>query len=157
MHVTGARVASVLIALVIAGGLALPWIACARESRHRSVARAAFTAYSVGRLICHQRPDRSFTTCGHPWPVCGRCSGIYLGAAVGPLLVGARRMRVASPAPSRLWRRRLILAVLPSATLWIGEAVLGVDPGTLLRFIGALPAGAGGAAWLLAVARGDLL
>jgi hypothetical protein len=46
---------------------------------------------------------------------------------------------------------------LPTAALWLGEFVLWLDPGTFVRFLGALPAGVGGAAWLLAVARGDLL
>ena len=59
-------------------------------------------------------------------------------------------------APTDVWRRRLVVAALPTAVLWLGELVLRLDPGTLVRFLGALPAGAGGAAWLVAVARGDL-
>jgi uncharacterized membrane protein len=157
MLVTGRRAAVALLTLVVVAGATLPWVACARESRHWPVARAAFATYSLGHLICHQRPDRSFTSCGHPWPVCGRCAGIYLGAAVGVWLAGARRLRVADRVSSRLWRRRLVLAALPTAALWAGELILRLDPGTLVRFIAALPAGAAGAAWLLAVAREDLL
>ncbi len=157
MLVTGRRAALALAGLAVAAGMTLPWVACVRESRHWPVARAAFAAYAVGGLVCHQRPERSFVSCGHAWPVCGRCAGIYLGAAAGVLFIGVRRGGIARAVPPRHWRRRLILAALPSAVLWAGEVVLRVDPGTLVRFVGALPAGAGGAAWLMAVARGDLL
>jgi len=157
MLVTGRRAAVALVTLAVVAGVTLPWMACARESRTWPVARAALAAYAVGHLVCHQRPDRSFASCGHQWPVCGRCAGVYLGAAAGVLLVGVRHRGVARAVPSRLWRRRLVLAALPSAVLWAGEVFLRLDPGTLVRFVGALPAGAGGAAWLMAVARGDLL
>lgn len=30
------------------------------------------------KLICHRRPDRSFFIRGHQFPVCSRCTGIYL-------------------------------------------------------------------------------
>jgi hypothetical protein len=46
---------------------------------------------------------------------------------------------------------------LPTGLLWIGEFALRVDPGTLTRFAAAVPAGVAGAAWLMAVARGDLM
>ena len=37
----------------------------------------------VGYAICHQIPDRSFHLNGHQLPLCARCTGTYLGAAVG--------------------------------------------------------------------------
>lgn len=30
--------------------------------------------------ICHRRPDRTFSIKGHRFPVCSRCTGIYIGA-----------------------------------------------------------------------------
>ena len=42
----------------------------------------ALSIYAIGHVVCHQLPARSF----HLWmtslPVCARCTGIYLGAAV---------------------------------------------------------------------------
>jgi uncharacterized membrane protein len=37
----------------------------------------------IGYAICHQIPDRSFHMAGHRLPLCARCTGTYLGAAVG--------------------------------------------------------------------------
>ena len=31
-------------------------------------------------LICHRRPDRTFKIKDHYFPVCSRCTGIYIGA-----------------------------------------------------------------------------
>jgi uncharacterized membrane protein len=152
----GRRAATVLMLLALIGGATLPWVACARASSIRTISRAALAVYAAGRLVCHQRPERSFASCGYQWPVCGRCAGLYMGAAAGVLIFALWRPdRVV--APTDVWRRRLVCSALPTAALWLGEFVLRLDPGTVVRFLGALPAGVGGAAWLLAVARGDLL
>jgi uncharacterized membrane protein len=37
----------------------------------------------IGYAICHQIPERSFHLGGHRLPLCARCTGTYLGAAVG--------------------------------------------------------------------------
>jgi uncharacterized membrane protein len=153
---TGRRVATALLLLALIGGAALPWVACARASPIPTISRAALAIYAAGHLVCHQRPERSFASCGRQWPVCGRCAGLYIGAAAGVLIFGLWRVDRTVP-PTNVWRRRLAVAALPTAVLWLGELVLRLDPGTLVRFLGALPAGAGGAAWLIAVARGDLL
>jgi len=41
----------------------------------------------IGRLICHQIPERTFTANGIALPVCARCTGIYLGAFVSFIYV----------------------------------------------------------------------
>lgn len=35
------------------------------------------------RLGCHQRPDRSFFYKGYQFPVCARCTGLFVGYFVG--------------------------------------------------------------------------
>ena len=143
-----------MLLLALLGGSLLPWVACARASGG-VLSRAALAVYAAGRLVCHQRADRSFYSCGVQWPVCGRCSGLYIGAAAGVLIFALWRGD-RDPASVGAWRRRLLVAAVPTALLWLGEFGLRFDPGTLVRFLGALPAGVGGAAWLWAVARGDL-
>ena len=70
---------------------------------------ALFSAsiYTIGSLICHQRPERSFWLAGVQLPVCARCLGIYGGVVIGavsaPLLGIVRRPRtwmVASTIPA---------------------------------------------------------
>ena len=138
-----------LLTLALVAGIAIPTIPCVADRWPRLVA----TGSAVGSLICHQRPARSFTSCSRTWPVCGRCSGLYLGAACGAVLVGlglGRRQTV------REWRRALLIAAGPTVLSWTLEAVTGLDPGTVARFVLALPLGLLTALWLGAVARGDL-
>jgi len=47
---------------------------------------AAFFIYLPFSFLCHQMPERSFTILHHPFAVCHRCTGIYLGLFLGTLL-----------------------------------------------------------------------
>ena len=38
------------------------------------------------RLGCHQRPDRSFFFRGHQFPVCARCTGVFIGQVLAIIL-----------------------------------------------------------------------
>jgi uncharacterized membrane protein len=143
-------IATGLLAVMLAGGLALPAVPCLAGGR---AALTASVIYACGSLVCHQRPERSLSACGRPWPVCGRCSGLYLGAAAGVLLALAG---VARGGTWRQWRARVLLSAMPTGVLWLAELAGLGDPGTPLRLAVALPAGAITAQWLSAVSRGDL-
>jgi uncharacterized membrane protein len=94
--------------------------------------------YAFGAFICHQRPERSFYTAAAQLPVCARCLGLYVGAAVAALLlIVASRSTRKTPV-----RTMLIVAALPTAMTWVAEASGLVSPSNLTRFIGALPLGA---------------
>jgi hypothetical protein len=88
--------------------------------------------YLAGRVVCHQRPERSFHAAGHPLPVCIRCTGIYAAAPLACLLA------IALPAGGgrRLWawggtRRGILLAALPAAISVTAEWITGwTDPVT---------------------------
>ena len=43
---------------------------------------AASAVYVAGAVVCHQKAERSFSLAGQPLPVCARCTGIYVGAAL---------------------------------------------------------------------------
>jgi len=85
---------------------------------------AAVPVYVAGGLVCHQRPERSFATGGRPWPVCARCAGLYLGAAVmaavGLSSGRIRRMLVGAPGA---WRLRFAAAGTPLVLSWLLERV----------------------------------
>jgi uncharacterized membrane protein len=144
-------IATCLLALMLVAGVALPIVPCIGGG---SSVFAVSVIYAGGGLVCHQRPERSLTTCGRQWPVCGRCSGLYLGAAAGVLLAGAG---VARRGSWRQWRTRLLVAAIPTGALWLGEVVGLGDPGTPLRLALALPVGVMTALWLSALSRGDLM
>lgn len=40
-------------------------------------------ADAIGYSVCHQIEDRSFLINGRPFPLCARCSGMFLGALLG--------------------------------------------------------------------------
>ncbi len=139
-----------LLVLAAVAALALPLLPCL-DSPAASRVRAG--AHAVGRLICHQRADRSFSTCGRQWAVCGRCTGLYLGAGLGVLLAAGG---IGRGVTWQQWRRRVTAAAAPTALLWTLEVAGLIDPGNAARFAIALPLGATTALWLSAVARGEL-
>jgi len=104
--------------------------------------------YGVASRVCHQRPERSFETAGVPWPVCGRCSGLYLAAPLGAALAMIGWLRTRGSV--RVW---LLAAALPTlVTLlleWSGAAV-----GNVARAVSALPLGAMIAAVLVETTAG---
>ena len=102
--------------------------------------------YAGGALICHQLPERSFHLQGIQLPVCGRCFGLYGGAAVGSAIgvAGfARRWLARHPL---LWARSVKLvatgaAAVPTLATFVLEWGLGWPLSNAVRAIAALPFG----------------
>jgi uncharacterized membrane protein len=93
----------------------------------------------VGSRVCHQRPERSFHTAGVKWPVCARCSGLYLGGAAAGWL---GLVALASPRGVRRIRSMLLAAAAPTIATMIAEVMFGAPVSNTLRFSAALPLGA---------------
>jgi uncharacterized membrane protein len=53
----------------------------------------------VGYAICHQIPERSFFLDGRQLPLCARCTGTFLGAMLGLVVILLRRRSRASHLP----------------------------------------------------------
>lgn len=102
---------------------------------------AAALTYLAGGRVCHQRPDRSFSTAGIAWPVCGRCAALYASGLAGLLLAG-RRPSGSTLSPAPYVRTALGIAAVPTACSLVVEWAGLADPGTLLRAVCALPLGA---------------
>jgi uncharacterized membrane protein len=121
------------------------------EARHGTPAAAL--PYLLGRVICHQRPERSFSLRGVQLPVCARCSGLYGAAPLGVL--AAILWPLGRPSDRRL-RAALAAACAPTALTLAAEWSGVWEPSNAARAAAAVPAGAA-VAWLLgAVVRGDL-
>lgn len=43
--------------------------------------------YKIGDYICHQHTERTFILNENPMPICARCYGVFLGIALGLLLM----------------------------------------------------------------------
>lgn len=99
--------------------------------------------YVAGDRVCHQRPERSFHIAGTQMPVCARCTGLYLSAAIGALAAWLGRPSV----PLRI-RVVLFAAAVPTAATWAAEWLGLIAGSNGLRFAAAVPLG-GVAAWLI--------
>jgi hypothetical protein len=133
-----------LLAVVWAGlVVAAPWLATVPAIGGDYLSASA---YAFGALVCHQRPERSFHLAGAQLPVCARCAGLYLSAAIGILFAWARRPSPA--APFERWRTCLLWAALPTAATLLFEwwRPWGV-PGAI-RALAAAPLGAAAGALL---------
>jgi len=104
----------------------------------RAASALAVAIYTGCSAICHQRPERSFQLLGHQMPVCARCTGIYVGAAIaaGVALV-SRRGNSAWPA----WSIALA-STLPSLATLVYEWSTGDMPSNPLRAAAGAPMGA---------------
>ena len=78
-----------------AAAIPLAAFAASRPSAPAAVYGFALTVYAVGRIVCHQLPARSFHVWGMSLPVCARCTGIYLGAALVAVAASFRATAVA--------------------------------------------------------------
>lgn len=107
--------------------------------------------YYAASHICHQRPERSFHTAGVAWPVCGRCTGLYLAAPLGALMA----IGLAGGRSRRDWMRvGLLMAAVPTAVTlgleWFDLASIS----NTTRFVSALPLGAAVAYAIVRAASG---
>ena len=58
----------------------------------------------LASTFCHNLPERTYVVGGHALPLCARCTGVYLGLALGLLWALATPLRRADAVPRRaLW------------------------------------------------------
>src|SRR3982751_4206094 len=107
----------------------------------------AFALYSAGSFICHQLPARSFYLWTAQMPVCARCTGIYVGAALAAIAMGKRDGAVDTASGPRLL---LAAAALPTAATLVYEWTTGDMPSNTIR---ALAGAALGAAITVVIVR----
>jgi uncharacterized membrane protein len=119
--------------------------------RAHDAAPAFVTAvYVATSRICHQKPERSFHSDGVKWPVCGRCSGLYIGGAAGALVWLVMRRRPASRL--LVW---LAVAAVPTALTVVLEWKGLAGVGNLARALAGIPLGAMVAVVIIRTAAGD--
>lgn len=120
------------------------YIAASPNSHSASYA-LALAVYSFGSFICHQRPERSFHVWTAQLPVCARCTGIYLGAAVAAL--AARESHHGLRASLGAWSVRpgptaVLVAAAANAVTLVYETFTGVTPSNWIRAAAGLLLGA---------------
>ena len=120
---------------------------------------AAAMIFAIGGVVCHQLPDRSFFWDGHQFPVCARCTGLYLSGAVGLIgWVAIKLARVWRPAAidPRLALRLMATAAVPTAVS-VATGMIGLwESSNITRAALAIPLGATAGAIVAAVFTKDL-
>lgn len=117
------------------------------------------TIYSIGAMICHQMPERSFFWAGHPLPVCARCTGLYVSGVVGlAAWFGAKAVRVWRPIAinPRVALRVIAMAAVPTALSVAGGFAGAWDGSNVTRAVLAIPLGASAGVVVAAVFTKDL-
>jgi len=104
------------------------------------VSAFARVTYAACSNLCHQLPERSFRTAGVTWPVCARCSGLYLSAPLGAMIAWPRRRRGAMRAVTNL--RWLAVMSIPTLLTLVIEWSGWGSPSGLMRALAAVPLGA---------------
>jgi uncharacterized membrane protein len=129
----------------------LPAATYAATRVHASAGTHAFAlvVYTAGALVCHQKPERSFHLWAAHLPVCARCTGIYLGAAIAALASVAQPFRAATTAGLKAYatdaaRARVLLfaSAVPTIATLVFEWTTGITPSNPVRFAAGLPLGA---------------
>ena len=100
--------------------------------------------YAFGSLVCHQRPERSFYLGQAQVPVCARCFGLYLGAAIGAialLMFWSASTSIALRRTRGHMRTLLLVSAAPTAISWTSEVAGLWAASNVTRFLAALPLG----------------
>lgn len=74
-------------------------------------------AFAVGSSVCHQIPSHSFESSGIQFPLCARCSGLYLGSFIGLAFYFTQGKRKAIP------KKGFILLLIFFFLVWAGDGV----------------------------------
>jgi uncharacterized membrane protein len=114
------------------------------------VSLSVAAVYAIGSAVCHQLPARSFHLWGAQLPVCARCTGIYVGAALASLL--SPSYEVSAFRRTLTARLALCIAALPTLATLAYEWTTGAAPSNTIRALAGLPLGAAVAAVVLSAA-----
>jgi uncharacterized membrane protein len=130
-----------MVRLLVAAAILWPvFLGSAVHARtQRSFPALAAAAYFSGSRVCHQQSARSFSSGGAQWPVCARCSGLYLGAPFGAMAAVLAFRRPTSRVRLLRW---LGVAAVPTALAFGLEWFGAVHVSNLSRFLAAVPLGA---------------
>jgi uncharacterized membrane protein len=143
----------------VAWAIALPLAPLAVSRPHGGPVMLGFIygVYTIGRIICHQIPARSFHLWATPMPVCARCTGIYLGAAVAAALLLVRDVRLKPDATTssnrtnagpRKARVLFVAAAIPTAATLVYQWTTGDTPANWIRAVAGAPIGVA-VAWIV--------
>lgn len=99
-----------LLVLLIAAGITLNWL-------HHTPGNLYAKGMAVGSSVCHQLSSHSFARDGIQFPVCARCSGLYLGCFIALLYYITQGKKSGIP------KRGFLLLALALTAAWGGDGL----------------------------------
>jgi uncharacterized membrane protein len=125
------RLRPVFVAASVAWCAALPLGSAAAAAAGSAWSRAlALVVYAAGASVCHQLSERSFFLWAVQMPVCARCTGVYVGAALAALAGCVRPM----PVPAQRYARLMLVAAsVPAILSLVYEWTSGDVPANWIR------------------------
>src|SRR5713226_7783128 len=120
-------------AVLWAGALILAAFIASRPEIGPAAYTLSAAIYGIGALICHQRPERSFHLWGAQLPVCARCAGIYLGAAMAVVIGSIGHIGAGRDSPAKVLRLAILFAALPTLVTLTYEWTTGHMPANWVR------------------------
>jgi len=74
-------------------------------------------AFSIGSSVCHQIPSHSFSVGTIQFPVCARCTGLYMGSFIGIAYAFLSGKKIAVP------KTKFIVFLVILFLLWAGDGL----------------------------------
>ena len=74
-------------------------------------------AFTIGSSVCHQIPSHSFKAFGIQFPLCARCSGLYLGSFIGLVYYFTQGKKSAIP------KKGFVFLLIFFFLAWAGDGV----------------------------------
>ncbi|RLF62622.1 MAG: DUF2085 domain-containing protein [Thermoplasmata archaeon] len=101
------------------------------------------TIYLIGDILCHQKKERSYFINGNQMPFCSRCTGIFLGFAIGMLASIILQKRICFSDKTVLFILVLMLPLIIDGTMqlfgaWESKNIIRITTGTLTGVAGSL-------------------
>ena len=128
-------------------------LAAGRASGAPAFGMLAALPYAIGAVICHQQAARSFALWSQQLPVCARCTGIYVGAAIAAL-VSMSRLAAMNVVQGFSAAKTIAVAALPTLATLAYEWSTSATPSNIVRAIAGFPLGAA-VAWVILAAVDD--
>ncbi len=116
------RTLAAAFVLLIAGIITVNWFF---HSPHGLFEKA----FAVGSSVCHQIPSHSFEVAGIQFPLCARCSGLYVGSFIGLTYYFTQGRKKALP------NKGFILLLLILFLVWAGDGINSFVTGFLNKTI----------------------
>jgi len=99
-----------IVVLLIAGIITANWFYHTPHGLYEK-------AFAVGSSVCHQIPSHSYEVMGIQFPLCARCSGLYLGSFIGLVYYFTQGRKKTLP------KKGFSLLLLILFLVWAGDGV----------------------------------